>query len=191
MKKLYLAAVCLTALLFLVSCDDEENDPPPFTNGLMVDFGDISYDIYGNWKDLASISEITARRNVSCTLTGDMNSPKVSFSAETADGRKWNMVFRYDMNARPDTVWIQSDYSTNKFELSSSDPAWAYYINNISGIDEKYTRKTFINVIQLRPDTIFEANFGGYFFKTGTTVNPDSLIGGYIHIDADREWIWN
>lgn len=163
-----LASVGIIAVMLITSCDEENNDPPEFTNGLMVT---LAQNPINNLDGIESEKSFTARSFVECLY---QYGNTYTFSAETTTGDKWTVKFKWD-GTDADSIVNISDNSVNKIEMTSAEYG-NYYINSSSG----NAGQTSIKILRLVPEEIIEAEFEGYIYEQGASSDPDTLKNGYL-----------
>lgn len=166
MKKFTVFALSLIILFVFNACDEESDDPPPFTNGLMVTIGQNPENAGG----IESQKEFTARSYVGCKYEFGY---LYTFSAKTAKDEEWTVKFKWDMD--DDSLIYLNENVSNEISLKSTTVG-DYYINSSSDKADE----TFIKIKQLDPENILEADFEGFIFKTGGASEPDTLKEGYL-----------
>ncbi|MFA7122971.1 MAG: hypothetical protein WC212_02955 [Candidatus Delongbacteria bacterium] len=167
-KVIALASVGIIAVMLITSCGEENNDPPEFTNGLMVT---LAQNPVNNPDGIESEISFTARSFVECLY---QYGNTYTFSAETTSGDKWTVKLRWDGTDADSIVYI-SDNSLNKIEMASAEYG-NYYINSSSG----NAGQTSVKILRLVPEEIIEAEFEGYIYEQGASSDPDTLKNGYL-----------
>jgi hypothetical protein len=168
MKKTLILALGVLALIIFTSCEEESSDPPEFTNGLLVN---LIQNPENSSTGYSSENEFTARQYVGCNMS---TFNVVTFTAKTSENEQWKVKFQWDENDA-DSIFYISEGPYNEISLISENVG--NYLINASNDNAD---QTYIKVLRLKRDEIIEAEFEGYIFKTGGSLNPDSLKEGYL-----------
>ncbi len=168
MKKFIVMALLSAITIFvLTSCDEESDDPPPFTNGLMVKLSQNPVNSGG----IESVKSFTARSYVQCLYQFGNT---YTFTAETSSGDEWKVKFRWD-DQQADSMIYLSENSSNEITLTSQEYG-NYYINSSSS----HADETYIKILRIDPENTVEAEFEGFIYESGASADPDTLKDGYL-----------
>jgi len=168
MKKFLVMALLSTIAVFLLSsCDEESEDPPEFTNGLMVKLSQNP----ANSGGIESVKSFTARSYVQCLYEYGNT---YTFTAQTSSGDEWKVKFKWDGTDSDSIVYISDDYS-NEIKMTSAEYG-NYYISKSSANSDQ----TFLKILRLDPENTVEAEFEGFIYESGSSADPDTLKDGYL-----------